>query len=107
MIQLNTITPITKISSLDELQELNKTSSGSSSSQAEMPFKSLFETAVNNVKETQSDYDSEVYKMATGQSDNLHDITIASSKASLSVDMLVQIRNKVLDAYNEVMRMSL
>lgn len=107
MIILNTITPITKINSIDELQSLNKTSSSSSSSQAQLPFKSLFETAVNNVKQTQSNYDSEVYKMATGQSDNLHDITIASSKASLSVDLLVQMRNKLLDAYDEVMRMSL
>ena len=104
---MNTITPITKISSLDELQELNQTSSSSSSSQTQVPFKSLFETAVNNVKETQSDYDNQVYKMATGQSDNLHDITIASSKASLSVDLLVQMRNKVQNAYDEVMRISL
>ena len=104
---MNAIAPITKISSLDELEKLKDASSSASSSQAEIPFKSLFETAVNNVKQTQSDYDSEVYKMATGQSDNLHDITIASSKASLSVDLLVQMRNKIVDAYDEVMRMSL
>ena len=104
---MNTITPITAINSIDELQNLKKTSLSSSSSQAEIPFKSIFESAVNNVKQTQSGYDNEVYKMATGQSDNLHDITIASSKASLSVDLLVQMRNKILDAYDEVMRMSL
>lgn len=104
---MNTITPIKAINSIDELQNLKKTSLSSSSSQAEIPFKSIFESAVNNVKQTQSGYDNEVYKMATGQSDNLHDITIASSKASLSVDLLVQMRNKILDAYDEVMRMSL
>ena len=109
MIHLNTIapiTPITEISSIDELQKLEKANQNASSSQVQLPFKSVFENAVNNVKQTQSDYDNEVYKMSTGQSDNLHDITIASSKASLSVDLLVQMRNKLLDAYNEIMRMS-
>ncbi len=105
MIILNTIVPISKIDSLEELQSLKETSA--SSKQETTPFQSIFETAVNNVKQTQADYDNEVYKMATGSSDNLHDITIASSKASLSVDLLVQMRNKVLDAYNEIMQMSL
>ena len=102
---MNTIVPISKIDSLEELQSLKETSA--SSKQETAPFLSIFETAVNNVKQTQADYDNEVYKMATGNSDNLHDITIASSKASLSVDLLVQMRNKVLDAYNEIMQMSL
>ncbi|HCR43465.1 MAG TPA: flagellar hook-basal body complex protein FliE [Ruminococcaceae bacterium] len=97
--------PISKINSLEELQSLKESSA--SSQQETTPFQSILETAVNNVKQTQADYDNEVYKMATGNSDNLHDITIASSKASLSVDLLVQMRNKVLDAYNEIMQMSL
>lgn len=102
---MNTIVPISKINSLEELQSLKESSA--SSQQETTPFQSILETAVNNVKQTQADYDNEVYKMATGNSDNLHDITIASSKASLSVDLLVQMRNKVLDAYNEIMQMSL
>ena len=102
---MNTIVPISKIDSLEELQSLKESSA--SSQQETTPFQSILETAVNNVKQTQADYDNEVYKMATGNSDNLHDITIASSKASLSVDLLVQMRNKVLDAYNEIMQMSL
>jgi len=105
VIILNTIVPISKINSLEELQSLKESSA--SSQQETTPFQSILETAVNNVKQTQADYDNEVYKMATGNSDNLHDITIASSKASLSVDLLVQMRNKVLDAYNEIMQMSL
>lgn len=72
----------------------------------ELPFQSLFEDAVNNVKQTDAAANEEIYKMTTGQSDNLHDVVIASQKASLSVDLLVEMRNKVLDAYNEIMRMS-
>ena len=86
-------------------QEAKSASAGGSSSPA-LPFQSMFEDAVNNVKQTDANVNSEVYKLATGQSDNLHDVVIASQKASLSVDLLVQLRDKVLDAYNEVMRMS-
>jgi flagellar hook-basal body complex protein FliE len=103
---VNTITPI---QGLDSISGLNKTSpalSGGSSASPEIPFKSMFEDAVNNVKQTDANLNDEVYKLATGQSDNVHDVAIASQKASLSVDLLVQLRDKVLDAYNGIMQMS-
>ena len=48
----------------------------------------------------------EIYKLATGQTDDLHNLSIASEKATMSVQILVQLRNKALDAYNEIMRMN-
>ncbi len=99
------ILPISEAASTLLPEEAKSASAGSSSS-AGLPFQSMFEDAVNNVKQTDANVNSEVYKLATGQSDNLHDVVIASQKASLSVDLLVQLRDKVLDAYNEVMRMS-
>ncbi|MVB09732.1 Flagellar hook-basal body complex protein FliE [Caprobacter fermentans] len=100
---MNQIVPIQDLNSLNTLS-----SAGSNAAQSPsgLPFQSLFEDAVNNVKQTDASLNTEVYKMTTGQSDNLHDIYIASQKASLSVDLLVQMRNKVLDSYNEIMRMS-
>jgi flagellar hook-basal body complex protein FliE len=44
-------------------------------------------------------------EFAVGKSHDLHEIMIASEKADLSFRLLVQIRNKVLDAYQEIMRM--
>jgi flagellar hook-basal body complex protein FliE len=99
------ILPISEAASTLLPEEAKSASAGSSSSTG-LPFQSMFEDAVNNVKQTDANVNSEVYKLATGQSDNLHDVVIASQKASLSVDLLVQLRDKVLDAYNEVMRMS-
>ncbi|MDD3921677.1 MAG: flagellar hook-basal body complex protein FliE [Eubacteriales bacterium] len=40
-----------------------------------------------------------------GELDNLHDATIAARKAELSLSLTVQVRNKLVDAYNEIMRM--
>ena len=103
---MNTVLPIQGIDSLSSLNQMNATASADSSASPEIPFKSMFEDAVGNVKQTDASLNNEIYKLTTGQSDNLHDVTIASQKASLSVDLLVQLRDKVLDAYNEIMRMS-
>lgn len=95
------ITPIQPIKSLEALDQTT-----TAADKVQLPFQSLFQDAVNNVKETDQAVQDEVYKLSTGQSDDLHNITIASKKATMSVQLLVQLRNKALDAYNEVMRMS-
>lgn len=73
----------------------------------DLPFKSLFENAINNVVETENKVSEDAYLLSTGQSDDLHTLTIDSTKAQLSVNLLVQIRNKALDSYSEIMRMSI
>lgn len=99
---MNTIQPIQQINSLDQL---NKSLSVQDSS-PEIPFKSLFQDAVSNAEQTNANLNNEIYKMTTGQSDNLHDVVIASQKASLSVDMVVELRNKLLDAYKEIININ-
>ncbi len=42
-----------------------------------------------------------------GETDNLHDVMIASQKAELSLSFAVQVRNKVLEAYKEIMRIQM
>jgi len=44
---------------------------------------------------------------AAGRTDNIHDVMIASEKAGVALDFIMQIRTKMLDAYNEIMRMQL
>ncbi len=70
-------------------------------------FEDVFRSAIDNVKQTDAEKNKAEYLMATGQLDNPSTLTIASSKAVLSVQLLVQLRNKALDAYNEVSRMSI
>lgn len=70
-------------------------------------FSDIFQAAIDRVKSTDADKNKAEYLLATGQLDNPAELTIASTKAQLSVDLLVQLRNKALDAYSEVMRLSL
>ncbi len=70
-------------------------------------FKGIFEEAVNNVRTTEEDLVKNQYLLATGEIDDPHTVGIASSKAQLAVDMLVYMRSKALESYNEIMRISL
>ncbi len=71
------------------------------------PVTDIFGAAVRSVKETDAEKTQMEYLMATGQLDNPAALTIASTKAQLSVQLLVQLRNRALDAYNELMRISI
>ena len=70
-------------------------------------FKSIFDEAVQNVKSTEQELTNQQYLLATGQIEDAHTVMIAASQAQVAVDMLVQLRNKALDSYNELMRISL
>lgn len=74
---------------------------------AELPFADVFQAAVENVKQTDAEKNEMEYLLATGQLDNPAKLTIAATQASLSVDLLVQLRNKAVESYNTVMQMNL
>ncbi len=99
------IVPIHNIDSISNLNSIEKKSL--QQSERSNPFQDIYQNAIQNVKTTDANLNEELYKLSTGQSDDLHNIAIASTKATLSVQMLVQLRNKAMDAYNEVMRMGL
>lgn len=49
--------------------------------------------------------DNDMRRLATGQVQNLHEVMIHMEEAKLSFQLLAQVRNRLLDAYQEVMRM--
>ena len=59
------------------------------------------------MKETDAQKNQAQYLLATGQLDNPAELMIASTEAAVSVELLVQLRNKALDAYSELMRISM
>lgn len=70
-------------------------------------FGDIFQSAIGAVKEADAEKNQAEYLLSTGQLDNPAALTIASTKSQLSVQLLVQLRNKALDSYNELMRISL
>jgi flagellar hook-basal body complex protein FliE len=49
--------------------------------------------------------DDGVRRLALGETDNLHQVMMNLEQAKLSFELMVQVRNKLLDAYQELMRM--
>lgn len=70
-----------------------------------LTFKSIFEEAINNVRETDQNLAKNQYLLATGQIEDPHTVGIAASQAQLSVELLSALRTKALEAYNEIMRL--
>lgn len=73
----------------------------------DLSFLGIFQGAIDNVKEADDEKSKAEYLLATGQLDDPSTMMTVLSKYQLSVDMLVQLRNKALDAYSELTRMSL
>lgn len=70
-------------------------------------FGSIFGDMINNVKELEDDYMKKQYLLSTGQLDDPHTVPIAAAELQLSVDLLVQMRNKALEAYNSLISISM
>ena len=70
-------------------------------------FENVFKSALDNVASNEKSLEQAEHLLSTGQIEDAHTVPVASSMAQLSVDFLVQLRNKALDSYNELMRISL
>ncbi|MFP6722038.1 MAG: flagellar hook-basal body complex protein FliE [Candidatus Poribacteria bacterium] len=70
-------------------------------------FKKLLQNNLNKVNEMQLLSHQESIKFATGESDNLHELMITLEEAKLALQLAVEIRNKILDAYQEILRMQI
>lgn len=70
-------------------------------------FKSIFQQLINEVNSLQKESESLTNRLVLGQVEDIHQVTIAAKKASLALELTVEIRNKILDAYHEIMRMQI
>lgn len=68
-------------------------------------FGEIFNQALQGVNQAQKTSDKLTTDLATGKVENIHEVMIAAEKASLSLELTMQVRNKVVEAYQEVMRM--
>lgn len=68
-------------------------------------FSNLLGNFVNEVSAKQSAADDTVSGLLSGQNVSLHQAMISMEEASVSFQMMVEVRNKMLDSYQELMRM--
>lgn len=70
-------------------------------------FADILVSAVENVKTTDETKNEMEYLLAVGELDNPAELTIATTKAQVAVELLTQLRTRALDSYNELIRMSI
>ena len=68
-------------------------------------FGSMLNKAITDVNSLQTEAGKAMEKMVTGEASDLHEVMIAVEKARTSFDLLMEIRNKTVDMYREIMRM--
>lgn len=71
----------------------------------QVDFKELLDQAIDDVDAMQKSADSKIAQFSAGEVTDPHEVMVAIEEASLALQYTMQIRNKVLDAYQEIMRM--
>jgi len=77
----------------------------SGSNNSEVSFKDMLLDAINSVDQLQQESDAITEDFIAGRTDSIHDVMIAGTKASLALDFMIEVRNKIMEAYQEIMRM--
>src|SRR5512142_3217415 len=70
-------------------------------------FRELFSRTVQEVQAYQQRASQSTDSLLSGESEDLHTVALANQQAELAFEMFVQVRNKLVQAYQEVMRMQI
>lgn len=70
-------------------------------------FSEILKSELNKVNEVQLNAEQATQDLLTGKATDIHQVMIATEEARLSLELAVQIRNKLVDAYQEIIRMQI
>lgn len=79
----------------------------SPSSPPPVTFSEVLQRALTDLNAAQIASDQAVRQLATGEAKSIHEVVLAMEKAGLALQLAAQIRNKLLDAYHEIIRMQI
>jgi flagellar hook-basal body complex protein FliE len=78
---------------------------GVSSASSGAAFQNVLNEAVQQVESFQSNAAASIGRFVSGEGEELHQVALATQQADLAFNLFMQVRNKVISAYQEVMRM--
>ena len=102
------ISPIEEARGIASVTSVRRAESGTAlggANETAASFKDAVKNALGEVNHLQSQADEMAMKLATGDLEDVHRAMIAMQKAKLALDLTIQVRNKVIEAYQEIMRM--
>lgn len=71
----------------------------------EPSFANMLKDAINQVNDLQKASDVKMQELATGKTKDISEVMITAERADIALKLMVQVRNKVIDAYQEIMKM--
>lgn len=88
---------------LSQLNELSQVQTqGTDEVRSAEEFSGFFNDAINTLEQSQIDSHNAVQSLVDGTADDLHSVMIQTTEAQLSLEVAVQLRNRALEAYNEI-----
>ncbi|TDT50613.1 flagellar hook-basal body complex protein FliE [Fonticella tunisiensis] len=87
---------------LTEIQNKNNQNNSS-----KVNFADVLKNALDKVNEIQINAENATTELITGEATDIHQVMLATEEAKLSLELAVQVRNKLVEAYQELMRMQL
>jgi flagellar hook-basal body complex protein FliE len=100
------INPVSFMMPSQAVNETTKVTNTVTSAEAQQTFANTLKDAIANVNSQQIQSDTMTQKLINGGDVDLHEVMIASQKASITLNATMEIRNKAVEAYQEIMRMS-
>lgn len=100
MNEINSIGPLRGISSSEKVKNTQGASDGAS-------FKDTLNSFLSDVNEMQKKADQSIEKMVSGEITDVHQVMTSVEEANTAFNMMMELRNKVMDAYQEIMRIRL
>ena len=95
------------VSGLPPVQTVEPSKAAGQTTAGAGDFSAALQSAIAGVESSGAAARTSMEQFITGDSTDLHNVALASQKASLDFEMFLQVRNKVVSAYQEVMRMQL
>jgi flagellar hook-basal body complex protein FliE len=89
----------TSATSTHKLTDANSTGEGQKS------FADTLKETLSSVNELQKESDQKIQALATGKTDDIAGVMITAEKADIALRAMVQVRNKIIDAYQDIMKM--
>lgn len=100
---------VNKIQNID-LAVLNASSENIKNKETNNVFDEFYKAAINLINDTNNlelEADQKSLEFAMGKTDNIEEVLIAQEKANILLQFTIQVRNKAVESYKEIMRMPL
>ena len=98
---------VTAIESIDTVTNAIDISPLKEKAEIKQDFSQWLASQIQETNEQIATADTELRRLATGETDNLHHVMLSLEKAKTSMELVVQVRNKLLEGYQELLRMQI